>query len=242
MTSTSGTRFIKVATYNIHRCVGLDYRYDSKRIVRVLREIDCDVICLQEVDNRAGRGHDSLQLDFLAEQLDMQPIPGMRILRHLGEYGNAVLTRYPARQVRRHDLSFKNREPRGALDVELDIHGQTMRVVATHLGLARQEREYQSRALVELLEARSEAEFLVLAGDFNDWMPRAESLRALNSHLGLMPARASFPSGVPVFALDRIWVRPTASLRVLRAHGSWTARWASDHLPVVAELSWPADP
>lgn len=229
---------LKVATYNIHRCIGLDYRYDSQRIVKVLAELDCDIVCLQEVDNRANKRHASLQLDFLATSLGMQPVAGMRILRHLGEYGNALLTRHPTTAVRRHDLSYSTREPRGALDVELAVQGRSVRVIATHFGLKREERIYQSLALVDFLKKGPVDQPLVVAGDFNDWMPRPDSLQALNDYLGSMPARASFPSGAAVFALDRIWTRPAAALRAIRAHRSWTARWASDHLPVVAELDF----
>lgn len=230
----------RIGSYNVHKCVGADYRYDVGRIVTVIRELECDVVGLQEVDNRAGRGHDSLQLDHLAEHAQMTAIPGMRIIRHLGEYGNALLTRHPVRRVRRHDLSYTAREPRGALDVELDIRQVSLRVIVTHFGLNARERNYQAQRLTEIIKDADEHLPVVVVGDINEWLPRARPLQLLHGILGASPAPASFPSMAPVFALDRIWVRPRALLRSVKVHRSAVARRASDHLPVVAELRPPA--
>src|SRR5262245_12215621 len=114
-------QLLRIASYNIHSCVGIDRRRRPARIAAVLRELDCHVIALQEVDNRPGAEDDSMQLDYLASALAMASIPGLRIVRHTGEYGNAVLTRLPIVSVQRHDLSYSRREPRGAVDVVLTL-------------------------------------------------------------------------------------------------------------------------
>ena len=172
---------IKVASYNVHRCVGVDCRYDSHRVIAVMKELECDIIGLQEVDNRAGRGHASLQLDHLADSMDMRPVAGLRIIKHLGEYGNALLTRHPVISVRRHDLSYSRREPRGALEVDLDVKGLTIRVVVTHLGLGPYEREHQSRQLVGVLQQWPRDQPLILLGDINEWLGGARSLGVLQA-------------------------------------------------------------
>ena len=114
-------RRIAIGSYNVHSCVGwLDRRCVPARIAAVLQELDCDIYALQEVDNEEGNGEDSAQLEYLSRALGMAAVPGLRIVRHSGEFGNALLTRLPILSVHRHDLSYWRFEPRGALEVELE--------------------------------------------------------------------------------------------------------------------------
>jgi endonuclease/exonuclease/phosphatase family metal-dependent hydrolase len=117
---------LHLATYNIHSCVGGDGRYDPNRIVWVLKELNADVIALQEVDAREHRGLELL--DHLAEETGLQAVPGPTLLRHTGHYGNALLSRLHIRDVRRLDLSFLNHEPRGAIDAGLEWHSLMLQV------------------------------------------------------------------------------------------------------------------
>lgn len=229
------TATLNVATYNVHRCVGVDRRCDPARVARVLDELDCELIGLQEVDTRPGRGHESLQLDYLAAKTGMHAVPGLTIVRHDGHYGNALLTRLPVLEVRRHDLSCRGCEPRGALEVQLEAHGQRLRVLVTHLGLRPGERRRQVRVLMEVLGRDAERPLLVL-GDMNEWFPIGRPIRWLDGHLGVAPALRSFPSRWPVFALDRIWIRPRDRLMSAHVHATPLARIASDHLPVKAAI------
>lgn len=226
---------IRVGSYNVHRCIGTDRRCDPQRVAAVLREIDCDVVGLQEVDNSPGEAATSMQLEYLAQATGMSAVAGLRIVRHMGHYGNALLTRHRVLGVRRHDLSFSWREPRGALDVDLDIGGIESRVLVTHLGLTPGERRHQMRKVLALVSETPVGEPLALLGDINEWLPVGRPLRWLHALFGRPPAVRTFPSVFPLLALDRIWARPRDSLRAVRAHRSVTARAASDHLPVVAE-------
>lgn len=228
---------IRVASYNIHRCVGTDRRCDPPRIAAVLQELDCDVLGLQEVDNSPGPAATSMQLEYLARATGMSAVAGLRIVRHMGHYGNALLTRHRVLGVRRHDLSFSWREPRGALDVDLDIGGIESRVLVTHLGLTPGERRHQMRKVLTLVSETPEDRPLALLGDINEWLPMGRPVRWLHALFGSPPAVRTFPAGCPMLALDRIWARPRGSLRAVRAHRSAAARAASDHLPVVAEWS-----
>jgi endonuclease/exonuclease/phosphatase family metal-dependent hydrolase len=228
---------LRIASYNIHSCVGLDRRCRPARIATVLRELNCHIVALQEVDNVPGQHADSMQLDYLAHALEMTSIAGLRIVRHTGEYGNALLTRLPIRDVQRHDLSYSRYEPRGALDVSLELAGHEVRVIATHLGLNRAERAFQWQRLLPHIESADPAVPLMVLGDMNEWYRSASTLRTVHGLLGAAPAPVAFPSYAPCLALTRIWVRPLQALQSLTVHRSATARRASDHLPLVAGLS-----
>lgn len=229
---------LRVGSYNIHRCVGGDRRCDPDRVARVIRELDCDTLGLQEVDNSPGPLPTSMQLDYLARATDMTPIAGMRLIRHRGHYGNALLTRRRVLEVRRHDLSFSWREPRGALDVDLDVGGPVIRVIVTHLGLTPGERRHQMRRILAIVAEGKLAQPVVLLGDINEWLPLGRPLRWLHALFGRPPALRSFPAILPLLALDRIWVRPRAALLAFDVHRSPAARLASDHLPVTAAMAF----
>jgi endonuclease/exonuclease/phosphatase family metal-dependent hydrolase len=227
---------LTVASYNLHSCVGLDRRCSPARIAEVLRELNCDIYALQEVDNQPGDHEESMQLDYLARSLNMTAVPGLRIVRHTGEYGNAILTRLPIKEVRRHDLSYSWCEPRGAIDIEVDVYGQPMRIIATHLGLRRSERRFQWRRLmVALAEGRTEIPTIVL-GDMNEWYRGARTLKEAHDAFGEPPSPAGFPSFAPFLALTRIWVRPRVALKSIDVHRTELTRKASDHLPLKATL------
>jgi endonuclease/exonuclease/phosphatase family metal-dependent hydrolase len=232
-----GARRISIGSYNIHSCVGLDRRRSAARIAEVLKELDCDIYALQEVDNEPGEDEDSKQLEYLSEAMQMAAIPGLRIVRHSGEYGNALLTRFPVASVHRHDLSYgKWLEPRGAIDVEMDVGGRALRVIATHLGLSRSERRFQWRQLLAAIAASPPEHPTVVLGDMNEWFPHAGTLRDAHKILGQALAPAEFPSFWPFLALTRIWVRPVRAIVSVKVHRSPLARRASDHLPLRAEI------
>jgi endonuclease/exonuclease/phosphatase family metal-dependent hydrolase len=137
--------------------------------------------------------------------------------------------------VRHVDLTVYRREPRGALDVDLEIGGAAVRVLVTHLGLLPGERRKQVRRLLDLLgEHRSDV--VVLCGDINEWFAVGRPLRWLHARLGRTVGVATFPAAFPVFALDRIWVHPRTALAALAVHASPAARLASDHLPLTADI------
>ena len=149
-------------------------------------------------------------------------------------YGNAVLSRYPILSLRTIDLSFGSREPRGALDADVDCHGHLLRVVATHLGLRPAERNDQIQRLLRKFE--TEEMPMILLGDINEWFMWGRALRRLVAHFQAVPAPKTFPSRWPVFALDRIWIRPRHRLVHVDVHATPLARIASDHLPLIAHI------
>ncbi|HEY7640633.1 MAG TPA: endonuclease/exonuclease/phosphatase family protein [Steroidobacteraceae bacterium] len=230
-------RSIAIGSYNVHSCVGwLDRRHSPARIAAVLQELDCDIYALQEVDNAEGGGEDSMQLEYLSRVLGMAAVPGLRIVRHSGEFGNALLTRLPIVSVHRHDLSYWRFEPRGALDVELDLGHHKLRVIATHLGLSRRERRSQWRHLLRAVAAAPAELPTVVLGDMNEWLPASATLRDAHRILGEPLAPPAFPAFAPFLALTRIWVRPVGAMTSIAVHRTPLSRRASDHLPVKAVI------
>jgi len=226
----------RVATYNVHKCVGLDRRCDPERVASVIRELNADVIGLQEVDNLSDGAIESAQMDFLARETGYEAIPGPTIKRVNGHYGNVLLTRRPVLEKREIDLTFSSsREPRGAIEAFLAVHDKEVRVIVTHLGLTFSERWFQIARLVDVIEEKTSPLFILL-GDINEWFPPGRGLKLLHRLLGRQPAIRSYPSWRPLFALDRIWVKPKEALKRIRVHKTRLSRVASDHLPIVAGI------
>lgn len=235
---TRMTHDFTVASYNIHSCAGKDRRRNAQRIADVVRELNVDVMGLQEVDSRTGLADHDMQMDFLAKTTGLQAISGQVISYDEGHYGNVLLTRHPIAEVRRIDISVPGYEPRGALDVDIKINQQVVRVIVTHFGLFGRERREQARHLLNTLALHENPERLVVVlGDFNEWQPFSRSLKSINAHLGMSPAPATFPAIFPVLALDRIWVWPRPALLQVQAYATRVTRFCSDHLPLRAVIS-----
>jgi endonuclease/exonuclease/phosphatase family metal-dependent hydrolase len=225
-------KLILAASYNVHGCVGLDRRKDPDRVAEVLREIRADIVGLQEVDSSHPFGK-ARQLEKIAEAAGFHAIAGATVLKQDGRFGNALLTGRRAKEIRRIDLSHRKREPRGAIDVDLEIDGRILRVIVTHLGLRPAERRFQVKRLLDVLSIEND-HVTVVMGDINEWLPGSRPLRWLHGRLGRAPAKRTFPSFMPLLALDRIWVWPRKALRTVKVHSSPIARIASDHLPIKA--------
>lgn len=228
-----GTLF---ASYNIHKCIGTDRRFDPDRTAAVIAEIGADVIALQEADKRFGNRAGLLDLAALERATGLVPVKVENGHSGHGWHGNLVLVR-EALLRRLHTLALPGLEPRGALIVDLDLATGPVRVVAAHLGLLRRSRRLQvERLLVHAAEASDHP--TVLMGDLNEWRRgRSSALHGFTPSFGpLGHGTASFPSYFPVLALDRILARPGHLLGPVAAHATPLSRVASDHLPVKARV------
>lgn len=231
-------RTIRIATYNVHACVGTDRRHDPDRIGRVITEIDADVIALQEFSYPADIALEA-RTPVVLESLDRYEFMlGPTCQRRDRCFGNVLLTRHAIRDVQRVDLSHRRREPRGALAATIDCDGAEIHVLSTHLGLRLPERRDQVGKLLAHIDARRPS-LLAVIGDFNDWLPGRSVANVLDRRLGPSVRLATYPSRWPLLPLDRIWVAPREALVSVAAHRSRLARVASDHLPVVAEIALP---
>ena len=227
---------LTVASYNIHRGVGLDRRRDLARIARVIAEIRPDVIGLQEVVRENGVP-DADQARYLAAALDMTLVMGETRMFRDGTYGNAVLTRLPVLASSRCDLSCDGREPRGALRVDLGVDNTAVHVFNCHFGLAFHERRAQIELLHAFLRATDCEGPRLLMGDFNEWH-RGPVTRGLRREFSspMRRLRRTHPAVFPLFRLDRIYWDVELQGEEFHVHRSRLARVASDHLPVVARV------
>lgn len=226
---------LRVATYNVHACVGTDGRHDPDRVASVVGELDADIVALQEFTYAAGVAIDTRQpVELIAlDGYECALGPTRQVATRC--FGNALLTRHAIIEVQRLDLSLDRREPRGALAVTVDVGGAPVHVVATHLGLRVRERRLQVQRLLSHLDSVRHS-LLVVLGDINDWVPLRSVAHMLDRRLGTSPRLRSFPSSRPMLSLDRIWIHPAAALKETFVHRSALARRASDHLPVVADV------
>jgi len=227
---------LRVASYNIHRAIGKDGIYEPGRILRVLSELNADIVALQEIDLQEPGG---LQLlPWLAARTGLRAIPGPVRSRGRCQYGNALLTRFPVAGVRHWDLSVGLHEPRGALDVDLGLRGLTMQVVTTHLGLWPRERPVQVERLLRVF-APVRRDLTVLMGDLNEWNVRGKVLRGVSRLFGASSSPATFPARCPILSLDRIWIAPAQALLQVAVHDTPLSRLSSDHLPITAVIRFP---
>lgn len=232
-------RSLRVVSWNVHQCVGVDRRYAPERIGRILAELAPDIVGLQEVDTGKPPREALHQLDYIARATGLGAVAGFNIRHSNRDYGNALLTRFPLRSVRRIDLSAPRFEPRGALDAELDAPGGPLRAVVTHLGLNAKERRFQAGRLGRALAAHDAGAPTLLIGDFNEWFPGMTArLAAATGDFPCEVAGRSFPSPAPFLSLDRIYVRPAPISARRRVWTRWPAPIASDHLPLVLDLDW----
>ena len=231
------TRPITVASYNIHGCVGKDRARDARRVAQVICELQSDIVGLQEVDSRAGGSVEAMQKDYLAQATGLKAIAGPAIQRHDRHYGNLLLTNHTIQDVRRLDLSVRGQEPRGALDVDLEIRGVPTRAIVTHFGLGVSERRFQAMRLLDMIDRYDDGRTTIVMGDFNEWFPLSRSLGWLRRRFGATPAPRTYPAFLPLLSLDRIWVGPPGALLAVETHHAGDARICSDHLPLRAQIS-----
>lgn len=223
------------ASYNIHKAVGLDGRRNPERIVAVLRELQADVIALQEVDRRFGE-RESVLPRALLEETHWRVVPVARRPRSIGWHGNALLVRNDIEIVTAGPIVLPTLEPRGAIRADLMADGQLLRVVGMHLDLSGLRRREQIRAVLRDCGLSDAALPTVMMGDFNQWGRTNGALREFAGGWQTLATGNSFPSRRPLAPLDRIVHSPGWTCRSLGVHHSALAAVASDHLPILATL------
>jgi len=247
---------LTLATYNIHRAIGVDRRFRPQRIVRILEDHQADVILLQEVDEGAPRSRELNLAKEIASSLKMSHYAlGHNVSLRKGWYGNATLSRFPILRERNIDLTVGRRKRRGCQHASIEVETETGRsrrleVFNLHLGLSARERQKQAGLLArsqELAELAPEVP-CVLGGDFNDWrsLLRAFIIEGLGFDCASdrrtrngPKAIKTYPAISPRGGLDRIYYR--GSIRLLSAYRCRhrAAKVASDHLPLIAEFEIP---
>ncbi|MCX7897152.1 MAG: endonuclease/exonuclease/phosphatase family protein [Rhodocyclaceae bacterium] len=243
---------LTIATWNIHKGLSqFNRRLTVHELRERLRQIDADIVFLQEVQG-AHAGHAARhenwpqvpQHEFLAEGVWPNHAYGRNVAHDLGHHGNAILSRFPILQSRRHDITRLRFEKRGLLFCEIDVPGisRPLACICAHLSLFGRSRRRQYEMLARFIAENVDPESpLVVAGDFNDWGGVAQ--RAFAPHLGLVEVFAhqmakptkSFPAALPMLRLDRIYVRGLAPLSCTVHSGpAWAA--LSDHAALSARI------
>lgn len=233
----------RIATYNIHKCKGLDFRTSPQRIADVLREIDADVIALQEVVSHKNRAPEENQAKFLADALGYEYRIGEN-RKHLGGiYGNVVLSRLPISKDKNFDISIERYEQRGCQCVDIETPaGAEIHIYNIHMGTSFLERRKQVQRLLddEILN-RNHSAPRILLGDFNEYTYGLAS-KLLKAHFRSADLREhlkfkrTYPGIFPFLHLDHIYYDRHLKIEEAFAHRSRLALVASDHLPLVADF------
>lgn len=244
---------IRLATYNIHRAIGVDRRFRPDRIAAILAAHDADVVLLQEVDEGVPRSRELNLARELAEDLGYPYYAlGHNVSLRKGWYGNATLSRYPVVRERNIDLTVGRRKRRGCQHTTLKVekvrgHAHWLEVFNLHLGLSARERQRQAGLLARSRElVRMPLDVAcVLGGDFNDWRSRLRAffVEALDFECATdkrtrngSRSMKTFPSFSPRGSLDKLYYRgPLKLLRAYRCRHR-ASRLASDHLPIIADF------
>jgi len=241
---------LKIATYNIHK----GFSHFNRRVVLHelrdrLRELDADIVFLQEVQGEhtrhAERYHnypDGAQHEFIAGEIWPHCAYGKNSVYEAGHHGNAILSRFPIVRSLNMDISAHRFESRGLLHCEIGLEERRVHCVCAHFGLFAKGKQAQTRALIEYVRNEIPPDApLIIAGDFNDWRNRMS--REMSGELGMHDVfhlhggrlARSYPAALPLLRLDRIYVR---GFTVLHSHVHAGGNWQrlSDHAALSAQL------
>ena len=240
----------KVLTYNIHRAIGLDRRYQPQRIIKILKEIDADIVLLQEVDSGVPRSQLMDMAKVLSEASDYPYYElGLNVKLNKGYYGNATFSKFPIRQSENIDITIGQKKARGCLYTEICVPSETddkqLHVFNWHLGLSAKERRKQCAVLLKspIFKHLSMDDLCLVAGDFNDWRSllrilfvEGREFQCATDHHNKRGEVAikTYPSFSPRGGLDRIYYRGGLECLSAQKYQKQIAKVASDHLPVYA--------
>jgi len=237
--SLDASSALRVVTYNIHRCRGLDRRTRPERVAAVLSAIDADVVALQEVVGAGPRGDSHIEDIGAALGMGWVMAPARQLRGH--HFGNAILSRFPIKHHISHDLSWKTCEERRLQRADIEISGHTLHVYNVHLGTAILERRHQAQKLATIVSDKHIAGAKVVLGDFNEWM-RGLTTQLLSSRLksvdlkDYLKRRNTYPGIFPILHLDHIYYAGRVEIVNIELPRTRLALVASDHLPLVADI------
>jgi endonuclease/exonuclease/phosphatase family metal-dependent hydrolase len=205
------SQILKVATYNIRKCIGNDRKRNPHRTLEVLNEIDADIIALQEADRRFGTRESCLSLELLASSSAWEAAPLDVRPQSIGWHGNAILLRRGIKMRHAAPLHLPMLEPRGAVVAELTVNGRDVRVIGVHLDLSGLWRRRQVRWLLAYLDAQPRHMPTIIMGDFNQWSDRGGIVRicvSSSSHFKDPQKLSRDPAGCPIrpdYRQPRCW-------------------------------------
>lgn len=239
---------LRLMTYNVHGCSGMDGRVSPRRIARAIAMHQPDIVALQELDLGRRRSRAEDQAAIIAAELGLQAVFCPTVTVGGEHYGHALLSRWPIEVMKRallpHDPRSWWPESRAAMWVRVQLNERTIHVITTHLGLGARERVAQMKALLgpDWIGGIPADEPVILCGDFNS-LPRSAPYKLATGRLhdiqrrqkGRRP-RSTFTSARPVVRLDHIFISPHFETLAVTVPRNDLTRVASDHLPLLAEL------
>jgi endonuclease/exonuclease/phosphatase family metal-dependent hydrolase len=225
----------------MRKAIGTDRRRRPERTLEVLCELDADIIALQEADRRFGSRASAMPFHLIEEHSDYKPVPYEARDGSIGWHGNALLVKKHVDILAKEVIHLPSLEPRGAVMADFKVNGLRIRAVGMHLDLSGLWRRQQAHAILARLEGCAETMPAVLMGDLNEWSAQGGVLRDFAHHFRFADCGRSFHARRPIAQLDRIMTAPGLAVLDAGVHHSATARKASDHLPIWADLA-PAQP
>jgi endonuclease/exonuclease/phosphatase family metal-dependent hydrolase len=242
--SEKSIRF-RIASYNTHKCRGIHGTISTDRVIRVIEELEMDVLCLQEiVDAPGGTG----KFDQAREISDAFPklhvAFGETRPLHGGRYGNMLLSRFPIVEAHTHDITKSTREERGVLHCVIGLgKGLRVNVFNVHLGTGYVERRRQIEVLIgdEILAKPNLSGPRIVIGDFNEWTRGLTTKLLQKSFLSDRPRRnlrsaRTYPGVLPLLSLDHCYYEAPLAMESTEIWRSRRALIASDHLPLIADF------
>ncbi|MEM7461288.1 MAG: endonuclease/exonuclease/phosphatase family protein [Pseudomonadota bacterium] len=225
----------KVASYNIRKSVGLDRVRDPMRILGIIKELNADIVVLQEVDERLGKRPTTIAREKIAEHTGLVAVDVAANDVSLGWHGNAVLVRKDMEVTAIRRIPLPGLEPRGAVNVDINHTDAEISVIGVHLGLLRSYRRRQLAEIHTQIPKQKLAHSLII-GDFNEWSP-SKGLDALEDDFEIVSPGKTFHTAQPVAALDRLALGKSLQLHAAGIVKTGESKIASDHLPIWAEIS-----
>jgi endonuclease/exonuclease/phosphatase family metal-dependent hydrolase len=239
----------RIASYNTHKCRGIHGSISPERVIRVIEELDADILCLQEIVDAPGGTGKYDQAHQISEALpELNVAFGETRPLHGGRYGNMLMTRFPIRETQSHDITKSVREERGVLQCSIEVaRSLYVNVFNVHLGTGYLERRRQLEVLIGpaiLAQPMLKGPRIVI-GDFNEWT-RGITTRLLQQNFQSdRPIRnrrsaRTFPGVLPILSLDHCYYEAPLKMESTKIWRSRGAMIASDHLPLIADFSLPA--
>lgn len=241
-------RVVRIATYNVHKCRGLDRRTRPDRIAGVISKLDADIVAVQEIlDVRNGRPEFDQVRHIHSKLTDYEICFGENRTLHGGRYGNLTLSRFPLKSCENYDITWRHRERRGCLRSDVVLPGGAiLHLFNVHLGTSFVERRHQARMLLgdEVLRRGEYSGPKIVVGDFNEWTRGLASRLMSKAFEAAEPRKLlryprTYPGVFPVLHLDHFYYDEHLRLTDFRVYRTRTSLLASDHLPLLATFEIP---
>lgn len=245
--SKASVRF-RIASYNTHKCRGIHGTISPDRVIRVIEELDMDVLCLQEIVDAPGGTSKFDQARRISESFPkMHMAFGKTRPLYGGQYGNMLLSRFPILEAHTHDITKSRREERGVLHCVIDVgKGLKINVFNVHLGTGYLERRKQIEVLIgaDVLAKPELRGPRIVIGDFNEWTRGLTTKLLQQSFLSHRPIRnvrsaRTYPGVLPILSLDHCYYEAPLEMESTQIWRSRKALIASDHLPLIADFRLP---